>query len=296
MRQLIYLSKAKLENFFAQRASRSVQFSGNLSAGPISAKIDISDPSWTGPDGEASRKLAEVIKDLERRVKHFSSFDLYPGDWIFFDLKMGYGTSYRDSSPLPPAVDDVALFYGSLGDVGTENQIPLDLLLCGSTEHLRTRTESAGRMGSGTEWLDDLIKEIEELDAHGIAGLPRSLTSAALAQKRVNMPEQVARWVFDVIRNHHSPFQYYPLQGLAQILFIVPRSEICPRLALATPLFVQFASPKPLGIMARRRLQRELAREHGLLWGRWKPKLPPQERGKFYLPATDQGGSEEGTP
>ena len=295
MRQLIYLSEAKLGTFFPKRASRSVQFGGNLGAGPISVKIDMSDPSWAGPDGEISRKLAEVIKDLERQVKHFSSFDLSPGDWIFFDLKMGYGTSYRDNSPIPPVIDDIALFYGSLGDVETEKQLPLDLLLCGSTKHLRTRTESAGRLGSGTEWLDDLIKEIEELDSLGTADLPRSLSPAALAKKRVNMPEEIARWVFHVIRYHHSPFQYYPLQGFAQILFVVPRSEICPRLVLATPLFVQFASPKPLGIMARRRLQRELARQHGLLWGRWKPELPPQDRGKFYIPAAEQGSSEEET-
>jgi hypothetical protein len=58
--------------------------------------------------------------------------------WIFFDVKMGYGKSYRDRGLLP-AQDDVALFDGSYSAAEPDGQMSTDLLLCGSTEHLCRR-------------------------------------------------------------------------------------------------------------------------------------------------------------
>ena len=282
MRELIYLSKRKHAMFYPGRISHSVQFTGGLGLGPASAKIEVSAPPL-GADEATIVLLNQAVSYLEREASHFSHSALSPGRWIFFDLNMGYGTSYRDSGD-PPEIDDIALFYGSFDQVETDKQSPIDLLLCGSTEHLRIRTTSAGRMGSGTDWLYDLIGEIEETDALGAGELPDSMNPDELAVKRVNAPEEIARWVFDVIRRHHSPAQYARLQGFARILFIVPATEYSTRLALATPLFVQFASSKPVGILSRRRMQRELSRRHGLLWRKWRPDLPPEDRGKVYIP------------
>ena len=95
----------------------------------------------------------------------FTSPNLETGQWIFFDNNMGYGTVYRDMGALPPE-DDVALFYGSYRSPESDGQVFTDLLLCGSTEHLLRRTASAGRMGSGTEWLHDLIGAVNDAQIH----------------------------------------------------------------------------------------------------------------------------------
>lgn len=42
MRELIYLSESKLSTFYPGRTSHSVQFTGGLALGPVSAKIDVS--------------------------------------------------------------------------------------------------------------------------------------------------------------------------------------------------------------------------------------------------------------
>lgn len=286
MREVIYLSTRKLAMFYPGRMSRSLQFTGGFGLGPVSAKIDISAPP-SGADEATITALNQAVRYLKREAVHFSHSDLSPGRWIFFDLNMGYGTSYRDSGS-PPKIDDIALFHGSCNQVETDKQSPLDLLLCGSTEHLRIRTASAGRMGSGTEWLYDLIGEIEVIDALGAGELPDSLNPEALAVRRVNMPEEIARWVFDVIRRHHAATQYARLQGFARILLIVPAMEYSARLVLATPLFVQFASSKPVGILTRRRMQRELSRHHGRRWRKWQPDVPPEDRGKVYIPLAER--------
>jgi hypothetical protein len=278
LRELIYLSKRKLAMFYPGRVSQSVQFTGGLEAGPVTAKLNISTPASASAQATITL-LNQVVRHLEREAVHFLHPDLSPGRWIFFDLKMGYGTSHHDEEVLPE-MDDIALFYGSSDRVEMDKQSATNLLLCGSTEHLLARTASAGRMGSGTEWLYDLIGEIEKIDALGAEEPPDSLKPEALSVSRINSPEQIAWWVFDVIRMHHSPAQYAQLQGFARVLFVVPATECDARLVLATPLFVQFASSKPFGIFTRRRMQRELSRRHGLRWRRWKPDVSTQDRSR----------------
>lgn len=103
------------------------------------------------------------------------------------------------------------------------------------------------------------------------------------------MPAQIARWVFDVIRNHPSPDQYARLEGLAKLLFMVPEHEFADRLVLATPLFVQFAAAKPLGLLGRRRMRQELAWIHGVWGRRWQPQLSPEDRARVYLLVSERG-------
>jgi hypothetical protein len=56
--------------------------------------------------------------------------DLEVGQWIFFDVKMGYDTVHRNTGFLPPD-DDVALFYGShrpaepAGETSTDLYVPI---------------------------------------------------------------------------------------------------------------------------------------------------------------------------
>jgi hypothetical protein len=71
--------------------------------------------------------------------------------------------------------------------------------------------------------------------------------------------------------------------------FIVPENGIVDRLVLATPLFVQYASAKPLGLLGRWRMHHELARIHGV-WGRsWQPQLSPIDQVRVYIPSAERG-------
>lgn len=287
MRELLYLSNKKLATFLPDRPSLSVQGAGSAGVGPISVTIDVSTASPAGFDEATMKTFRRVVGHLEREAGYFTSPDLEAGQWIFFDVKMGYGTAYRDTGLLPQE-DDVALFYGSHRSTEPDGEVSTDLLLCGSTEHLLRRTASAGRMGSGTEWLHDLIGKINNANSGGDGALPEEVGPDALASRRINMPAQIARWVFNVIWNHHSPDQFARLQGLAKILFIVPENEIVNRLVLATPLFVQFASAKPLGLLGRRRMRQELARIHGVWGRRSQPQLSSTDRVRVYVPVTER--------
>jgi Family of unknown function (DUF7019) len=294
MRELLYLSTKKLGTFMPDRPSLSVQGAGSASVGPVAVKVDVSTTSPAGFDEATIKSFRRVVGHLEREAGSLTSPDLVVGQWISFNIKMGYGTVYRDTGLLPPA-DDVALFYGSHRSDEPGGHMSTDLLLCGSTEHLLRRTASAGRMGSGTEWLHDLIGRINSADSVGDGELPEEVRPNALAVKRTNMPTQVARWTFDVIWDHHSPDQYARLKGLAKVLLVVPENEIVNRLVLATPLFVEFASAKPLGPLGRLRMRRELARIHGVGGRRWQPQLSPTDRARVYVPVTERGKGRSGS-
>jgi hypothetical protein len=111
MRELLYLSTKKLGTFLPGRPSLSVQGAGSASLGPVSVTVDVSTASPAGFDETTIKAFRRVVGHLEREGGYFTSPDLEVGQWIFFDVKMGYGTVYRDTGLLPPT-DDVALFYG----------------------------------------------------------------------------------------------------------------------------------------------------------------------------------------
>jgi hypothetical protein len=168
MRELIYFSRRRLDAFFPERPQYSWP-STNLELNAHIAKVNIGSQPAVEPAQAELKKLHQVTRHLEREAAYFTAPGLTAGKWIFFDLEMGYGTSHEDCKL--PDLDDVVFFYGSyLGEETAEG--PLDPLLCGSTEHLLTKSASAGRMGSGTEWLYDLILQIEESDSLGITEFP----------------------------------------------------------------------------------------------------------------------------
>jgi hypothetical protein len=200
---------------------------------------------------------------------------------------MGWSTSHEDSDL--PDLDDVLLFYGSLPAERSPVEIPVDLMLCGSTEHLLKKTATAGRMGSGTTWLHTLILKINQMDASGDSGIPEELTQSALAVPRVNQPERVAREVFSVIARHHAPRHRGRVRGLAQVDLYIPEKEWLPRLIMATPLYVQDSTKSAMRWITRLRLQRDLSGRYGISLWKWHPELPPRDRGRYYIPPGTAG-------
>lgn len=217
------------------------------------------------------RRLRKVQQHLEREASLFHAPHLTSGEWVYFDLEMGWGTSHEDSDL--PDLDDVLFFCGSLPGDRTGGAATVDLMLCGSTEHLLQRAATAGRMGSGSTWLHSLIHKINEADGMSVTGVPEELTQRALAKPRINRPEQIARDVFRIAQRHHDPYQRARVQGLARIDLNLPNSEWTSRLITATPLYVQYASRKPLRWITRLRLHRDLCRRYGRPLWKWHPDL-----------------------
>ncbi|WP_373303614.1 SAVMC3_10250 family protein [Streptomyces cinnamoneus] len=284
---MIYFSRRRLDAFFPARPPRRMP--------AVSAEVDLQVASVAlspapprNPTESELHRLRKVRRQLEREAAHFYAPELATGEWIFFDIEMGWSTSHEDSAL--PDLDDVVLFFGSLRRERSPDGIPVDLMLCGSTEHLLKKTATAGRMGSGTEWLHDLILKINNADAHGHTDIPEALTAEALAAPRINRPDQVARWVFNVIEGHHAPKHRARAQGLARVDLHIPESRILPRLIVATPLYVQDTSQ--IRWLTRLRLHHDLHRRHRRSIWQWQPDQPPRDRGRYYYPPERTQASE----
>ncbi|MEV7846171.1 SAVMC3_10250 family protein [Streptomyces cyaneofuscatus] len=281
LNNMIYFSRNRLEAFFPERPPRRVPV--------VSAEVDlqvatvaVSSSQPRNPTDTELHRLRQVRRQLEREATYFYAPGLTTGEWIVFDVEMGWSTSHGDSDL--PDLDDVVLFFGSLRNGRNPDGTPVDLMLCGSTEHLLKKTATAGRMGSGTAWLHDLIRKINDADGQGRTDIPEALTAQALAVPRVNHPEQVARWVFDVIKGHHAPQHRARVQGLARVDLSIPESSFSPRLIVATPLYVQDTSKKPMRWLTRLRLHRDLHRRHRRSIWQWQPDQPPHDRDRYYYP------------
>jgi hypothetical protein len=155
-------------------------------------------------------------------------------------------------------------------------------MLCGSTEHLLQKARSAGRMGSGTRWLYELIRELDDADARGATDFSEEILLIN-SLSRSNSPEQIVQWVFSVIVRHHPPRQRARLQGMARVDLVVHQGGIdSSRLVVATPLYLHDATARSLRWRARRRVHRDLCLRHGRTRGR--VNLPLQDRHKVYEP------------
>jgi uncharacterized protein DUF7019 len=279
--KMIYFSRRRLETFFTERPPRRLP-TMNVEVDLQVATVGLGPAAERDPTDAELHRLRQVRRQLEREAAHFYAPDLRTGDWIYFDLEMGWSTSHDDSDL--PDLDDVVLFFGSMASERSRVETSVDLMLCGSTEHLLKKTATAGRMGSGTGWLHKLILKINDLDARGDTEIPDDLTRQALAVPRVNRCDEVARWVFDVIARHHAPRHRSRIQGLARVDLNIPEEEWVPRLVVATPLYVQDASRKPMRLITRLRLHRDLCRRYGRPLWKWHPDLPPRDRHRYYVP------------
>ncbi|MFJ5901531.1 SAVMC3_10250 family protein [Streptomyces sp. NPDC093064] len=269
--ELIYLSRRRLNAFFPERSPTSIP-SWNVEVDLQVATVGLGPGTPLTPTDAELRRLRDVQQHLEREASHFHAPHLKTGEWIYFDLEMGWGTSHEDSDL--PDLDDVLLFCGSLAGDRTGGPATVDLMLCGSTEHLLEKAATAGRLGSGSRWLHGLIHKINDSDGMGVTGIPDELTQRALSAPRANRPERIARDVFRITQKHHSPLQRARVQGLARVDLNLPNGEWTSRLITATPLYVQYASRKPMRWITRLRLHRDLCRRYGRPWWRWRPQGP----------------------
>ncbi|MFD9207794.1 SAVMC3_10250 family protein [Streptomyces sioyaensis] len=281
--EMIYFSRRRLNAFFPERAPLPTP-TWSLEVDLQVATVGLGPSAPLTPTEVELQRLRKVQRHLERDASHFYAPHLTTGEWIYFDLEMGWGTSHEDSDL--PHLDDVLLFCGSLSCDRTGGAATVDLMLCGSTQHLLQRTATAGRMGSGSTWLHQLIHKINEADSVGATGVPEELTERALAVPRINRPEQIARDVFHIAHKHHAPYQRARVRGLARVDLNLPNGDWTSRLIMATPLYVQYASRRPAHWLTRLRLHRDLCRRYGRPLWKWRPDLPTRDRDRYYEPTS----------
>jgi hypothetical protein len=166
---VIYFSRRRLEAFFPDHPSTRWP-SVSADVGVPMAKLSVSSAAPRSPTDAELRRLFDVRRQLLREAANFSAPGLKTGKWVFFDLEMGWSATHRDCDL--PDLDDVVIFFGTLRNTEGDQESSVDLMLSGSTEHLLVKTASAGRMGSGTEWLHNLVMRIDATDAQGADGHP----------------------------------------------------------------------------------------------------------------------------
>ncbi|MEU1014699.1 SAVMC3_10250 family protein [Streptomyces sp. NPDC005898] len=174
MRELLYLSRPKLDTFMPNGkpvALRAAELGVDVSV--VNARIE------AGPSNDESTnepvRFGKVIKHIARRAGEVHDRSVRPGEWIWFDMPMGYGKVHEDTA-LPDLPDDVVLFGGDAPQADSAK--PVELLLCGSACRLTDRCAPAtggsddSRMGSGTRWLHEMITLLNSRDEEGITTLP----------------------------------------------------------------------------------------------------------------------------
>ncbi len=240
MRQLLYLSQRKLRDEFLQEPRLRDRLQGSVAVPiPLGPTLNASLSAPTGNTDLDVRHFKSTIRHLNRvSVGDYFVPDVRPLDWVRFDLPMVYGTTYEDSR-IPP-LDDIALFANlrSFAEVMTPSHV--DLLLCGSVQHLTRTVAGEGRMGSGTDWLYELIIYMKDKEVAGgfmtRADLERHGISSEATHPELAMAVDFAH---GVLQREHPRRQQGRLSGIAQVLADV-RSEFIPtRIVLATPLYVQ---------------------------------------------------------
>jgi len=244
VRDLVYLSEQKLNAcFLGATDPRFPPLNGSLQVpiGPVTAQVGLGGRATGAPVTEADLERA-----IKRLIKHHApcsldSENLRPNQWVYFDLDLALKTAHEDSGAVP---DDVVLLAGSFPSTDP-TAVESALLLCGSIQHLRVQVESAGRMGSGTSWLHDVIREIARRDEQGIGVIPEFLTEMTPHRRPVDRIEDAAYGVHSWMSAEHPPSRRSPTRGYAKILMDAGPPHFIQRLVVATPLFVEISPQRP---------------------------------------------------
>ena len=196
------------------------------------------------------RLLDELRKKIAPTALDFADPRLRPGDWCRFDMRMSWGTLHKDSAL--PGTDRVVAITGPAP--WPQPMGSTELVLLGSTCHLRDRVGSAGRMGSTSNTLYDLASDTNLLKIYAPSDA-RGGVSSEWDWKMSDAAGSLTR-----IIDHYRPrWQRERLEGLAQILHTYPEGFVT-KLVVATPLYVRrVASPlAPAESVRRLRRFREL--------------------------------------
>ncbi|MEU6573576.1 SAVMC3_10250 family protein [Streptomyces sp. NPDC046805] len=220
--------------------SRLPRLNGTVTL-PFGASVEVaqSSPSDGSTGGLLTeQELSRAIRQLERHedLLEISESGLRPNWWIRFDLQMIERTMHEDSGGLP---DDVAMFAGRHPAPGGRYGRGTNLLLCGSVHHLRSATASAGRMGSDTGWLRDVLLQLHRREEEGVFVIPEFLEELCPTRHHGSALESAAHYVFGILDREYPSYMRGQLRGLASVLMDIDSQQWTSRLVVATPLYVE---------------------------------------------------------
>lgn len=228
--QYLYISTGKIAAFDPGK-SRRLRPSGTLSVElPI---LSVQLQASGDPERSAEfRVLDELRKKITPTALDFKDPRLSSGDWCRFEMQMSWGTLHADTEP--PGTDRVVAITGPAPwprPMGST-----ELVLLGSTCHLRDRVGSAGWMGSTSDTLYALAS-----NRNLLTGLPaRSMVGESEWEWSMN---EVAGSLTRIIEHHRPRWQQARLEGLAQVLNTC-REGCITNLVVATPLYVRRLPPR----------------------------------------------------
>ncbi|MER7536267.1 SAVMC3_10250 family protein [Streptomyces sp. NPDC097704] len=245
MRELLYLSSAKLAEFLPEKdGGRSGQaVEAEVSVLGAGVRLAVGESPATGASlGQRLQQVLDHVSDkCEAHTKVPDSCEsLAAYDWLEFTGFFRHGPRLRDWG-----LDDRGVYtFMSLEDPscalsrGDDSCSGVQVILCGSRKHVLTEPEAPPtRMGSGSDWLHDLAAALVEKEAEGDTSLPDVLRSTGRRDK-----EFAARSAYDMLLTEYEGPAY--LHGHARVLCNFSPGVWQHRLIVASPLYVE-AVPRP---------------------------------------------------
>lgn len=242
MSDLVYVSEQKIYGRLGIKPPASQSSVQGAIKVPQVAEVT-ANRTWDGAQDQ--RSPHSLVEKARRKVERqfdpvdFTENGLKPNQWIKFDLPMAQVAVHEDSG-VPP--EDVALFAGSAEADRIDRNFPQNLMLCGSVQHVRTRVIPAGRMGSDSTWLHDLILELERREESNTNVVPEFLDDVLPTRRSHELIESTALGVFGWINRDYPPKVRSRLRGHAIVLMDIDGPDWMERLVVASPLYVESLS------------------------------------------------------
>ncbi|MGP0022275.1 MAG: SAVMC3_10250 family protein [Streptosporangiaceae bacterium] len=238
MRELIYLSDQKLEQFLPDPIPKWRRL-GRLKAevkAPIGS-LSVEPPANDDQSAKATQ-LQRVVRQVEQTAQWFTADGVRAGDWIFFEERINYWVIQLSRGSA------IVLFL-NLDHAETRRT---RLLLHGSPEHLLSgkqaqdglRLGSPGPSPSDGSWFRDMLPVVRKV--------MRSVDSASKKQK----PHEARNLGWDLedvvlaLDKSNSPATAMWLAGYARVTARMEsssRSNIKAALVAASPLYVELLMP-----------------------------------------------------
>jgi hypothetical protein len=247
VRELQYLSRAKLDDFYEQPRRRVTNRTVEAEASVLGAGSRFALGEGVPAELTDAQRLEQVLPHLRQKCwAHTqvpdSCAQLGVDAWLEFRGYFRYGAAVSDLG-----LRDLGVFaYASLEDGDCPHRrnefcTGVQVLLCGSMQHVRDhRDHVPTRMGSGSDWLHALAADLVVREERGDTSAPERLASTSM-----NDQEFAARSAYSMISHFYRTAGY--LSGHARVLCNFRPEELRHRLIVATPLYVETGlQPAPM--------------------------------------------------
>ena len=239
MRELIYLSEQKLQQFVTNKSLSwrgKVRMEGDIKIPGIGGvKIGPADPAQgkrTGPDVE---KVIDALENSARAAAWFADKGARPGQWVYFE------------APLSHIVIGGSVIFLDLGK--PTDSYPtggvVRLMLHGSRIHLTgsTSVEAIPMRAVGRSHFHLMMRD---LDRYLTAEEEKFDTSTIPANEDESLPYRLNRVITTLDRSMQLELTAAWMAGYARVTAVVPSTPDV-NLVVATPLYVEYiVEPKSI--------------------------------------------------